>query len=352
MTDTSPPPESGPQRERIVHALIQDLRMPPHTPKNLHAPQPLVESIRIYGILQPLLVRPGPEGYELVAGFKRLQAAKEAGLTEVPVRVYRVEDNAMLSLYDTSNVRGETRHKVSVPPVGEYKPTGKMGGLLEEELNRSQNDIPLKGILTVAGIILLVIWGGLALRNQWKGRSPSGPNTQENTPSSVDSDSPGTDIQPPPASSSDSPTKVSVRRWRSLLAEIDGIEVRDVSGVPRVVFSEPVFSQLVTIDPTQKPRLQTMARLIHEANPGVVLMIIGHTDNDPIRPSSSYRSNEYLSELRAKEVVSFLKETRIFPAGQLRPIALGATDPPFPNNNAADKARNRTVSIEIMQPDR
>ncbi|MEX2606948.1 MAG: ParB N-terminal domain-containing protein [Kiritimatiellia bacterium] len=351
MTDTPPPSELGPQRERIVHALIQDLRMPPHTPRNPQAPRSLVDSIRIYGVLQPLLVRPGPEGYELVAGFKRLQAAKEAGLTEVPVRVYRVDDSAMLSLYETSNVRGDTRHKISVPPVGEYKPTGKMGGLLEDELNRSQNDIPLKGILTVSGILLLLIWGGLAIRNQWKDRNPSGPDTPENTISSTDAISAGDDIPSPPADG-DRPAKIPVRRWRSLLAGIDGIEVRDVSGVPRVVFAEPVFSQLVTIDPAQKPRLQTLARLVHETNPGALLMIIGHTDNDPIRPSSTYRSNEYLSELRANEVVNFLKESRIFPAGQLRPIASGADAPPFPNHNAADKARNRTVSIEIMQPDR
>lgn len=351
MTDTLPPSESGPQRERIVHALIQDLRMPPHAPKSLHAPRSLVESVRIYGVLQPLLVRPGPEGYELVAGFKRLQAAKEAGLTEVPVRVYRVEDDAMLSLYETSNVRGETRHKISVPPVGEYKPTGKMGGLLEEELNRSHNDIPLKGILTVSGIILLLIWGGLALRSQLKGRSPASRDTREAATASTDADSPEVDAQRPP-SSPDSPAKLSVQRWRSVLSGINGIEVRDESGVPRVVFSEPIFSQLVTIDPAQKPRLQNLTRLIHETNPGAVLMIIGHTDNDPIRPSSIYRSNEYLSDLRAQEVINFLNENRVLPAGQLRPVASGSTDPPFPNTNAADKARNRTVSIEIMQPDR
>lgn len=350
MTDTPPPSESGPPRERIVHALIQDLRMPPHAPKTLHAPQRLVESVRIYGVLQPLLVRPGPEGYELVAGFKRLQAAKEAGLTEVPVRVYRVEDDAMLSLYETTNVRGETRNKIAVPPVGEYKPTGKMGGLLEEELNRSQNDIPLKGILTVAGIILLLIWGGLALRSQLKDRSPSNPDTGEETTPATAIET--TEIDTPRDSSGERPSKLSVRRWRSLLTEVGGIEVRDISGVPRVVFTDPVFSQLVTIDPAQKPRLENLIRLIHEANPAAVLMVIGHTDNDPIRPSSTYRSNEYLSELRAQEVVDFLKETRIFPSGQLRPVASGAVDPPFPNNNAADKARNRTVSIEIMQPDR
>jgi flagellar motor protein MotB len=349
MTDTAPPSESSPQRERLVHALLAELRMPPHTPKNLQAPQSLVESVRIYGILQPLLVRPGPEGYELVAGFKRFQAAKEAGLTEIPVRVYRVEDSALTSLYEASNVRSEQRQKISVSPVGEYKPSGKLGGLLEEELNRSQNDIPLKGILTVSAVVLLVIWGGLAVSRQWKERSPS-PRTPDTTRTEPADHS--EDENPPTVTAADGSHKLSVRHWRTVLADVGHIEVRDVSGVPRVVFNEPVFSRLVTIDPTQRPRLQKLVRLIHETNPGVVLMIIGHTDDDPIRPNSPYRSNEYLSELRANEVVKFLSEDRTFPASQLRPIALGSTDSPFPNDNAADKARNRTVSIEIMQPDR
>ena len=126
--------------------------------------------------------------------------------------------------------------------------------------------------------------------------------------------------------------------------------MRNESNVPRIIFSEPVFSRLTTIDSAQKNRLEQVAKIVKQGNPSSVLTIIGHTDNDPIRPSSEYRSNEYLSELRANEVVKFLKEKNILPASQLRPIAMGAQEPPFPNNNPDSKAKNRTVSIEIMQP--
>ena len=47
----------------------------------------LVESVRQFGVLQPLLVRRGGAGYELVAGARRFAAARVAGLTEVPCRV-------------------------------------------------------------------------------------------------------------------------------------------------------------------------------------------------------------------------------------------------------------------------
>lgn len=45
----------------------------------------LAQSIREQGVLQPLLVRPTPEGYEIVAGERRWRAAKQAGLQDIPV---------------------------------------------------------------------------------------------------------------------------------------------------------------------------------------------------------------------------------------------------------------------------
>jgi ParB family chromosome partitioning protein len=47
----------------------------------------LVASVREHGVLQPLLVRPVPGGYEIIAGERRWRAAQRAGLLEVPVLV-------------------------------------------------------------------------------------------------------------------------------------------------------------------------------------------------------------------------------------------------------------------------
>ncbi|HEV3301146.1 MAG TPA: ParB/RepB/Spo0J family partition protein [Planctomycetaceae bacterium] len=55
----------------------------------------LVESIRQHGVLQPLLVRPCGTQYQLIAGERRLMAAKKAGLETVPCRVLELEDQAM-----------------------------------------------------------------------------------------------------------------------------------------------------------------------------------------------------------------------------------------------------------------
>src|SRR5690349_10854148 len=59
----------------------------------------LSESIRARGILQPLVVRPLPGGeYELIAGERRLRAAKMAGLERVPALVRETEENDRLEL--------------------------------------------------------------------------------------------------------------------------------------------------------------------------------------------------------------------------------------------------------------
>ncbi|WP_436790568.1 ParB/RepB/Spo0J family partition protein [Yinghuangia sp. YIM S10712] len=57
----------------------------------------LVHSIKEVGLLQPIVVRQtGPDAYELIMGERRLRAAKEAGLSEIPAIVRATEDNKLL----------------------------------------------------------------------------------------------------------------------------------------------------------------------------------------------------------------------------------------------------------------
>jgi ParB family chromosome partitioning protein len=66
----------------------------------------LAASVRAQGILQPLLVRPdGDGGYELVAGERRLRAARLAGLREVPIVVRDVSDRESLELALIENIQ-------------------------------------------------------------------------------------------------------------------------------------------------------------------------------------------------------------------------------------------------------
>ncbi len=68
----------------------------------------LADSIRVQGVIQPILVRPlGAETYEIIAGERRFRAAKMAGLTEVPVTVRDVPDEAALSMALIENIQRE-----------------------------------------------------------------------------------------------------------------------------------------------------------------------------------------------------------------------------------------------------
>jgi len=65
----------------------------------------LAASIRAQGVLQPLLVRRDGTGYELVAGERRLRAAKMAGLAEVPVVVKDIAQAEMLEMSIVENIQ-------------------------------------------------------------------------------------------------------------------------------------------------------------------------------------------------------------------------------------------------------
>jgi len=67
----------------------------------------LSDSIKSQGIIQPLLVRNDGNGYELVAGERRLRAARTAGLKQVPVVVKKVSDAELLEMSIVENIQRE-----------------------------------------------------------------------------------------------------------------------------------------------------------------------------------------------------------------------------------------------------
>jgi ParB family chromosome partitioning protein len=69
--------------------------------------QELVISIRENGILQPILVRPRGNSYQLIAGERRLSAAQRAGLLKIPAVVKEVPDDRLLELALVENIQRE-----------------------------------------------------------------------------------------------------------------------------------------------------------------------------------------------------------------------------------------------------
>jgi ParB family chromosome partitioning protein len=67
----------------------------------------LAESVRVQGVVQPVLVRPAGDGYELIAGERRWRAARSAGLATIPAIVREAEDRDALLLALVENVARE-----------------------------------------------------------------------------------------------------------------------------------------------------------------------------------------------------------------------------------------------------
>lgn len=68
----------------------------------------LVESIKINGVLSPIVVRPHPDGgYEILSGHRRARACEKAGINEVPVVVKNLDDDTAVILLVDSNLQRE-----------------------------------------------------------------------------------------------------------------------------------------------------------------------------------------------------------------------------------------------------
>lgn len=99
------------EKERGVEQLpLGALRVSIYQPRKRIDPEAIAElarSVANKGVLQPLLVRPSEEGYEIVAGERRFRAAQQAGLSSVPAIVRSLSDREVLEIALIENVQRE-----------------------------------------------------------------------------------------------------------------------------------------------------------------------------------------------------------------------------------------------------
>lgn len=109
-----------PKQERVMEALslpVAEISLPERQPRRWMDPQKLeqlTESVRHYGILEPLIVRPRleGEGYELVAGERRYRAAMAVGLSHVPVTVHELSDRQALEIALLENLQRDDLNSI------------------------------------------------------------------------------------------------------------------------------------------------------------------------------------------------------------------------------------------------
>lgn len=117
---------------------IEDIVPNPNQPRihfNETELRELSESIQEHGVLQPLLVRKHGNGYEIIAGERRYQASKLAGLEELPVIIKDVNDEEMLALALIENLQ-----RSDLNPVEEakgYRQLIDASGMTQETLSKA-----------------------------------------------------------------------------------------------------------------------------------------------------------------------------------------------------------------------
>lgn len=116
QTAHAPAPQAPPAPSPL-RLPIDEIHPNPLQPRSSFSPeglQELAQSIRENGIIQPLVVRRASDGYQLVAGERRLRAARIAGLSEVPVVVQDFADDRLMEITLIENIQREDLNPIEV----------------------------------------------------------------------------------------------------------------------------------------------------------------------------------------------------------------------------------------------
>jgi ParB family chromosome partitioning protein len=109
LGDAAASPERAPEAASTLPVeALQPGRYQPRTGMDPDKLAELAASIRVHGVVQPVVVRRvGNERYEIIAGERRWRAAQQAGLAEVPVVVREIPDQAAIAIALIENIQRE-----------------------------------------------------------------------------------------------------------------------------------------------------------------------------------------------------------------------------------------------------
>jgi ParB family chromosome partitioning protein len=144
------PPESpgeGASRHQLLDIPVGQIRENPCQPRRVfreEALMGLVESVKESGVLQPVIVRRTGTGFELVAGERRLRAAREAGLEAVPAVVREADDDRMLELALVENVQRDDLNAMEL---------ARAFAMLAKRFGHSNDEIARRMGLSRSGVV-------------------------------------------------------------------------------------------------------------------------------------------------------------------------------------------------------
>lgn len=116
---------------------IDSIEPNPDQPREVFHPERLEElaaSIRVHGVIQPLLVRKSGKGYQIIAGERRWRAAKLAGLSELPIIIQEVAERDVLEIALIENIQREDLNPMEAAHA--FDRLSREFGLSQEEIGR------------------------------------------------------------------------------------------------------------------------------------------------------------------------------------------------------------------------
>jgi ParB family chromosome partitioning protein len=132
VASPTPMAEVGERVQQVALADIIPTPLQPRTEFRGERLQELIDSIRVHGIIQPLIVRKSGDKFELIAGERRWRAAKEVGLMDAPVIVRTASDQDVLELALIENLQREDLNPIEEAIA--FTRLAKQFGLKQEEI--------------------------------------------------------------------------------------------------------------------------------------------------------------------------------------------------------------------------
>jgi len=105
------------ERGNAIEIDLDEIRSNPYQPRktfNEESLNELADSIKTYGIIEPIIVKKSIKGYEIIAGERRTRAAKIAGLKTIPAIIKDFNDEEMMEIALLENIQREDLNPIDI----------------------------------------------------------------------------------------------------------------------------------------------------------------------------------------------------------------------------------------------
>ena len=154
------------QKSTVGEIKVSDIRSNPYQPRKTFNEETLNElaaSIKEHGVIEPIIVKKAIKGYELVAGERRLKAAKIAGLETIPAVVRDFNDQEMMEIALLENIQREDLNPIDEATA--YQKIIELGGFTQEEFaekfGKSRSHVTnMLGLLSLPALVKIYVQEG------------------------------------------------------------------------------------------------------------------------------------------------------------------------------------------------